>query len=191
MRQKLFAAGIGIALTSLAAVGAFASQDGVQVLEDTPTVEVTETPIDATETPVDATQTPEATTTPEDGTPTPDATGTPEATATGEPEATATGEPEATATSEPEATPTEDDGGEEDGIHGIPDSNPAKHPEDGDGICEKGETVVKTTPSGNQVNVPCNAVKDSIGGDAEDGESDAAATDAQGGKKKNKGRGRR
>ena len=43
---------------------------------------------------------------------------------------------------------------------GIPDSNPVKHPEDGDGVCEKHETVVKVTPSGNHVNVPCHAAKD-------------------------------
>jgi hypothetical protein len=191
MRQKLFAAGIGIALTSLAAVGAFASQDGVQVLEETPTVEATETPIDATETPVDGTATPESTSTPDEGTPTPDATGTPEATATGEPEATETPGPEETATSEPEATPTEDGGeGEEDDVHGIPDSNPVKHPEDGDGVCEKGETVVKTTPSGNQVNVPCHAAKNSgQGGDDGEGEGTTEAQETQ--PKKNKGRGRR
>ena len=44
-------------------------------------------------------------------------------------------------------------------VHGIPDSNPSHHPEDGDGVCEKGETVIKTTPSGNRVNVPCHADK--------------------------------
>jgi hypothetical protein len=42
--------------------------------------------------------------------------------------------------------------------HGIPDSNPVHHPEDGNGVCEKGETVVKITPSGNKVTVPCQSV---------------------------------
>ena len=42
--------------------------------------------------------------------------------------------------------------------HGIPDSNPSHQPADGDGVCEHGETVVKITPSGNRVTVPCQAV---------------------------------
>lgn len=83
---------------------------------------------------------------------------------------------------------TETDGEVEDGededlpreIVGIPDENPNFEPENGDGTCEKGETVVKTTPSGKQVNVPCHAVergppdfsKGKKGGDAtvEDGD---------------------
>lgn len=76
-----------------------------------------------------------------------------------------------------------DDGDDEDvprEIVGIPDENPNFEPENGDGTCEKGETVVKTTPSGKQVNVPCHAVergppdfsKGKKGGDAtvEDGD---------------------
>ena len=50
-------------------------------------------------------------------------------------------------------------GAPSDEVVGIPDSNPVKHPEDGDGECEKHETVIKTTPSGRQVNVPCHAAK--------------------------------
>jgi hypothetical protein len=46
-------------------------------------------------------------------------------------------------------------GASSDSTHGIPDSNPSHQPEDGDGVCEKGETVVKITPSGNHVTVPC------------------------------------
>ncbi|MDI6857659.1 MAG: hypothetical protein QME71_05020 [Dehalococcoidia bacterium] len=83
---------------------------------------------------------------------------------------------------------TETDGEVEDGEDedlpretvGIPDENPNFGPENGDGTCEKGETVVKTTPSGKQVNVPCHAVergppdfsKGKKGGDAtvEDGD---------------------
>jgi len=43
-------------------------------------------------------------------------------------------------------------------IVGIPEDNPNHQPADGDGVCEKGETAVKTTPSGEQVNVPCHAL---------------------------------
>lgn len=52
---------------------------------------------------------------------------------------------------------TQDAYGAPSDVHGIPDRNPSHHPEDGDGVCEPGETVIKTTPSGNQVNVPCQA----------------------------------
>jgi len=87
-----------------------------------------------------------------------------------------------------EETEGETDGEVEDGddedapreIVGIPDENPNFEPENGDGTCDKGETVVKTTPSGKQVNVPCHAVepgppdfsKSKKGGDAtvEDGD---------------------
>ncbi len=41
-------------------------------------------------------------------------------------------------------------------IVGIPTANPHFKPSD-DGDCEKGETLVKTTPSGERVNVPCQA----------------------------------
>ena len=126
-----------------------------------------------------------------------------EATFTPEPvEATPTETPvvdEETATPTPEPTPTPnvddcdddhdgdfddcDDGDVDDGddegegprdVVGIPDDNPSKQPEDGDGICEKGETVIKTTPSGKQVNVPCQAVKehDPKGDDADDEDGD-------------------
>jgi hypothetical protein len=44
-------------------------------------------------------------------------------------------------------------------IKGIPDENPVHKPADSDGECEKGETVVKTTPAGTNVNVPCQAAK--------------------------------
>jgi hypothetical protein len=163
-----------------AAVGAFASQDGLRgtwrgdppqagvlaAQEATGTPEATATG-EATATP-EATTTPEATATPE-ATGTPETTPTPEPTATGEatetPEPTPTGEatetPESTAT--PTATGTPDatataEGGRRD-VVGIPDDNPRHQPDDGDGLCEKGETVVKTTPSGNLVNVPCHSVE--------------------------------
>jgi len=40
-------------------------------------------------------------------------------------------------------------------IQGIPTDNPNHQPEATPGVCNKGETVVKTTPSGEQVSVPC------------------------------------
>jgi hypothetical protein len=51
---------------------------------------------------------------------------------------------------------------EEDGrrvVVGIPEDNPNHQADDGDGECEKGEAAIKTTPSGNQVRVPCHAVE--------------------------------
>ncbi|HUS82407.1 MAG TPA: hypothetical protein VM013_04010 [Dehalococcoidia bacterium] len=76
--------------------------------------------------------------------------------------------PTPTEVDEPTPTPTAtvEDGDDEDegegprDVVGIPDDNPSKQPEDDDGVCEKGETVIKTTPSGKQVNVPCQAVKE-------------------------------
>jgi hypothetical protein len=135
MPQKLIAIIAGVSLVTLAAVGVFASQDAVTTQEE----------------------------------PTPEATATlePDATATELPEATETPTPEATATEAVEATETPDDGDDEgedeDGqreIGGIPQSNPNFVDENGDGECEKGEAVVKTTPSGRQVRVPCQAAKD-------------------------------
>ena len=162
-----------------AAVGAFASQDalpgpwhgdsspaGVMAAQETTETPAAETAV-ATETP-EATPTPEATETPEVGdtpeatetaqpTDTPDTTETPEATptpaASETPEVTET--PEATGT--PGATETPE-GGQRD-VVGIPEDNPSHQPDDGDGVCEKGETTVKTTPSGNLVSVPCHSVE--------------------------------
>lgn len=51
----------------------------------------------------------------------------------------------------------EEDGGRV--VVGIPVDNPNHWADDGDGECEKGETAIKTTPSGNQVRVPCHAVE--------------------------------
>lgn len=50
----------------------------------------------------------------------------------------------------------EEDGGRV--VVGIPEDNP-NHQADGDGECKKGETTIKTTPSGNQVRVPCHAAE--------------------------------
>jgi hypothetical protein len=43
-------------------------------------------------------------------------------------------------------------------IVGIPEDNPNHQPDDGDDVCDKGETDIKITPSENQVNVPCHAL---------------------------------
>ncbi len=164
MRQKIIGSGIAAMLVSLAAIGAFASQDGVNVLGtpadtlavgDTPTVTETATATEATS----VTDTPTATATDTAG-----ATGTPTATPTpggaNTPTVTPTpgGIDTATPTTTPEASSTPG-GGEEEDTHGIPSSNPSHHPEDGDGECEHGETIVKTTPSGNKVTVPCQTEK--------------------------------
>jgi hypothetical protein len=139
VKQKIIATGAGIVLVSLAAVGAFASQDGMtfQELEATETSEATET-LEPTET--------------VEPTPTEEAEPTEEAVEADEPTDCSEGEDEEEldAAGEGEAT----DG---DGCHGIPDSNPVFGPDDGDGECEKHETGTKTTPSGNVVNVPCHA----------------------------------
>ncbi len=83
---------------------------------------------------------------------------TPTAEPTEAPDATETPEPADTPESEElEATETPDT--DDDEVHGIPDDNPSHDAEDGDDDCEPGETVVKTTPSGEQVNVPCQTEK--------------------------------
>jgi hypothetical protein len=166
------------------AVGTFASQDilpgsshqdpsrtvltAAQEPLETPTATETPEPTgtsEATETP-EATGTPEATDTPgPEPTETPGATETPGPGASETPEATATpevtGTPELTptpgATETPEPTPTPGNGQRD--VVGIPDDNPSHQPDDGDGLCEKGETVIKTTPGGNLVNVPCHSVE--------------------------------
>jgi hypothetical protein len=186
MKPYFIAAAVFVSIVSMAAIGTFAAEDFtgevgdetvVALQTETATPEVTETPTDATPTPEDATPTPEdATPTPEDGTPTPEATATAfDGTAT----------PEATGTSEPEPTPTPEDGDGEGGprdIKGIPTHNPNWTDDDGDGICEKGETKIKTTPSGNQVRVPCHAGKD----DEEEEETSGTTGDDDDGKKNKK-----
>jgi len=44
-------------------------------------------------------------------------------------------------------------------VVGIPEDNPDHQQDNGDGNCDKGETAVKITPSGNEVRVPCQAVE--------------------------------
>lgn len=59
-------------------------------------------------------------------------------------------------------TETEIEDGDEDVPRetvGIPDDNPNFEPENGDGTCDKFETVVKETPGGKKVNVPCHSVE--------------------------------
>ena len=102
---------------------------------------------------------------------------TPAATSTGEAAATATNTAEAVATTTPTetpvpeatgtptpaatATPTPEDD-EENGqrdVVGIPTANPSHVDEDGDGVCEKGEVVIKITPSGKSIRIPCQAAE--------------------------------
>jgi hypothetical protein len=45
-------------------------------------------------------------------------------------------------------------------VEGIPTENSQHHPADDDGVCEQGETIVKTVPSGVAVNVPCQTAKE-------------------------------
>lgn len=70
---------------------------------------------------------------------------------------------------------------------GIPDHNPVFEPDD-DGVCEKHETRIKTTPSGRQVNVPCHAAGGDDGDD--DGEDASTAGNARPGNGNGKGNGR-
>lgn len=58
-------------------------------------------------------------------------------------------------------------------IKGIPTDSTA-HPQ-ATGTCEKGESVVKTTPAGTQVNVPCQAIEK---GDNSNGKNDQGAAAA-------------
>jgi len=162
--QKAIAIVAGGALVSMAAVGAFASQDFTPAAEDTPTVEVTET---ATET-ATATEEPTETATAE---PTETATAEPTEEATEEPTEEATEEPTEEPTEEATEEPEEDEG--EDGqreVGGIPEDNPVFGE---DGKC----AAIKTTPSGRQVRVPCHAA----------GVDDEGATQRGNGKPKKNG----
>jgi len=154
------------AVLSAGGAATFASQDVVfQGPDNGTSTQVVGEEATATETPVVEEATPTETPVVEEATPTP----------TPEPEVEAT--PTPTPEPEVEATPTAtaEEGGPRD-VVGIPDDNPSKQPEDGDGVCEKGETVIKTTPSGKQVNVPCQAVKEhepkGHRGVVDDGDSD-------------------
>ena len=63
-----------------------------------------------------------------------------------------------TATSQVEATNTPAPSPTSGAIRGIPTTNPAHDMAETPGACERGDTAVKTTPSGVQVNVPCQAI---------------------------------
>lgn len=196
--QKLIAAGVIALLASVAAVGAFASQDRLPGQSNHATITEIEPTATSTAT-VTATATATSTAT---GTITPTATAT--ATPTDEPEdgrhaecttteagtatatATATSTPTTVASDEDDERESDEDEGDEgdDGEHGdrrddcdvrgIPSTSPKHRPEATPGVCHKGETVVKTTPAGVHVNVPCQVAEDH-GRDKED------ATDADGG----------
>jgi len=149
MKHKAIAI-VAVAAMSVGSAAAFASQDVVFQGPDSGSQVVGEEAT-ATETPVVEEATPTETPVVEEATP----TETPVVE-----EATSTPVPEVDEMT-PTPTATVDDGDDEEGprdVVGIPDDNPSKQPEDGDGVCEKGETVIKTTPSGKQVNVPCQAV---------------------------------
>lgn len=142
MRQKIIATGAGLVLVGLATVGAFAAQHATTALDTvtTPTGTVTDTATVTDTTTPDVTQT--GTTTDTD-TPTPGS-----ATDTATPSDTDTPTPGASETATSEATSTEESGGGR-AIKGIPEDNPGQGHHDG--LC------IKTTPSGNQVRVPCHA----------------------------------
>jgi outer membrane biosynthesis protein TonB len=150
--------GAGVAVLALVAVvGTFASQDGVQVQEE-PTVEASPT-LEATPT--------------ETVEPTEEPTATP--TETSEPTEEPTDVPDATET--PVPTEESEDG---DDVHGIPEDHPVFTPDD-DGECEKHESAIKTTPSGNQVRVPCHVVEkhESDDGDTEGDNSGTEEADSE------------
>lgn len=60
----------------------------------------------------------------------------------------------------PEASGTPEAEGTRRAVEGIPTENPQHQPADDDGACDRGETIVKTTPAGVAVNVPCQTVED-------------------------------
>lgn len=74
------------------------------------------------------------------------------------------GQPEASGTAEASATPEAE--GTARAVGGIPTTNPSHQPEATPGVCNKGETIVKTTPSGEQVTVPCQTGEDHGQGNA-------------------------
>jgi len=148
LRQKIIAGVLALTLTSFAAIGAFASQDGGHGFRSLLSGGALNSDTTQTET---ATATATETATAES---TETATSTPTDTAT----ATVTGSATETATATPTVAGGDDEKERE--IKGIPTTNPSHFPDDGDDECDPGETHVKTTPSGTQVNVPCQAADD-------------------------------
>jgi hypothetical protein len=80
--------------------------------------------------------------------------------------------PTARPTEKPEATDTPR------AIKGIPTGNP-EHPQ-ATGTCEKGESTIKTVPSGVAVNVPCQAVEQGNNSNGAGAQGAAAATERSG-----------
>ncbi len=68
-------------------------------------------------------------------------------------------DPEDASHSEPtdESAPVTDDGPRD--VVGIPEGNPVYESTTGDAECARGETAVRTTPSGKRVRVPCDSVE--------------------------------
>lgn len=173
MKQKLIGGALGIVLSSFAAIGAFASQDSLPLVGGVLGEHSGPVALEESTTP---TETVEATETTE-------ATETPEATETTEPTEEPTDEPTEEATEEPteEATESAEVEDQRD-ILGIPEDHPVFTEEAEEGSCEQHQFAVKTTPSGNEVRVPCVVVEkdhghghevDSEGAETEDaGESD-------------------
>jgi hypothetical protein len=200
LTHKLLAAGAFALLAGGAAVGAFASQDKLPGRADTAAVtqiDATATSTDTVTATATGTETGTSTTTATataTGTTTPtvepedarhgDCTTTTTVTATATDTATATPTSTATAVAGGQNDGEQDDQGDnnqgENGnqnhdcdIKGIPSTNPNHQPEATPGVCNKGETVIKTTPSGEQVNVPCHADKGN--GNNGDGQDPAGA----------------
>jgi hypothetical protein len=97
-----------------------------------------------------------------------DCTTTPTVTLTATSSPTATNTPSASTTADNHDADETRSGGRECGTKGIPTTNPNHQPEATPGSCHKGETAIKTTPSGAQVSVPCQA--------ADGGVSEGAST---------------
>lgn len=74
-------------------------------------------------------------------------------------------------------------------VEGIPTENPQHRPADADGTCDRGETIVKTTPSGVAVNVPCQTAEDHGQGKGDE-TPEANATESNGGHGNGNGNGR-
>jgi hypothetical protein len=70
------------------------------------------------------------------------------------------GDATAEASRTPDASHTPEAEGTKRAVQGIPTDNPNHQPEATPGVCNKGETIVKTTPSGEQVTVPCQTGED-------------------------------
>jgi len=85
---------------------------------------------------------------------------------------------------QPEASKTPRD------VKGIPTTNSHFSPET-DGTCTPGESVVKTTPAGTEVNVPCQAVEKGDNGSGASEHGAAAATERSGNSDKTPGPGNR